>query len=217
MPDRCVLLMATSRSDLSSRDDAALAAALRARDPGAAAEAWSRFSPLVLGVLQRFFGPGPAAGSVDRQDLCQEVFLRFFARIDELREAPALRGFLVGICMGVAQNELRRLQVRRWIRLTPGGELPEIVGPGVDPEAREAMSRFYRVLARVSVEDRALFFTRYVEKMEIAEMAEALGLPLSTAKRRLARATRRITAKMTRDPALAGYVAGLLARRGGKP
>jgi RNA polymerase sigma-70 factor (ECF subfamily) len=208
--------MATSRSDLPARDDAALAAALRARDRGAAVQAWSRFSPLVLGVLARFFGPERAADQVDRQDLCQEVFLRFFARIDELREPGALRSFLVGICLGVAQNELRRARVRRWIRLTPGGDLPEVPGSGMDPEAREATWRFYGLLSRLSVEDRALFLARYVEKMEIAELAGVLGLPLSTAKRRLARATRRIGAKMSRDPALARYVDGLLSGQAGK-
>jgi RNA polymerase sigma-70 factor (ECF subfamily) len=212
MPDRNVSLMSTTRSDLSVRDDAALAAALMARERDAAAAAWTRFSPLVLGVLRRFFGPAQVGqGGVDRQDLCQEVFLRFFARIDELREPGALRGFIVGICLGVAQNELRRVRVRRWIRLTPAGELPDVAVTGIDPEARDAMARFYQILARVSVEDRTLFVTRYVEKMEIAELAGVVNLPLSTAKRRLARATRRISAKMSRDPALARYVDGLLS------
>ena len=36
-----------------------------------------------------------------------------------------------------------------------------------------------------------------------------IGRPLSTTKRRLARATRRISARMSGDPALAEYVAGL--------
>jgi RNA polymerase sigma-70 factor (ECF subfamily) len=203
--------MATNRSDLPARDDTALAMALRARDRGAATQAWVRLSPLVLGVLRRFFGPGPGGDSADRQDLCQEVFLRFFARIDELRDPNALRGFLMGICLGVAQNELRRIRVRRWVRLTPIGELPEVPGPGVNPEAREAARRFYGLLERVSVEDRTLFLARYVEKMEIGELASALGLPLSTAKRRLARTTRRIGAKMSRDAALARYVESLLS------
>jgi RNA polymerase sigma-70 factor (ECF subfamily) len=207
--------MSTIRSDLPARDDTALAAALMARERGAAVEAWSRLSPMVLGVLRRFFGPGSDPAS--QQDLCQEVFLRFFARIDELREPAGLRGFLTSICLGVAQNEMRRVRVRRLVRLTPAGDLPEVAIVGVDPEAREATARFYGILSRVSVEDRALFVTRYVEKMEIAELAEALGMPLSSAKRRLQRATRRIGAKMARDPSLADYVETLLARRGGRP
>ena len=59
-----------------------------------------------------------------------------------------------------------------------------------------------------------MFVTRYIEKMELAEIAEAVGRPLSTTKRRLARATRRITARMSGDPALAEYVAGLPGESG---
>ena len=162
----------------------------------------------MLRLLRRYFGPGP-----DRQDLCQEVFLRFFTRIDELRDRNALRSFLIGICLGVAQNELRRARVRRWIFLTPTGELPDTPFGGADPEVREATTRVYKILEGVNAEDRALFVTRYIEKMELAEIATAIGRPLSTTKRRLARATRRISARMSGDPALAEYIAELAASK----
>src|SRR5262252_2537701 len=183
------------RSAPTADDDASLATALIARERDAPARAWTRLSPMVLRLLRRYFGPGP-----DRQDLCQEVFLRFFSRIDELRDRSALRSFLIGICLGVAQNELRRAKVRRWIFLTQSGELPD---------AREATAHVYKILSGVSAEDRALFVTRYIEKMELTEISEAIGRPLSTTKRRLARATRRIAARMSGDAALADYVAGL--------
>lgn len=188
--------------------DASLAAALLAGEPTAAKVAWTRYSPLVLRLLRRYFGPGP-----DRQDLCQEVFLRFFARIAELREPAALRNFLIGICLGVAQNELRRGRVRRWIFLTQTGELPDAPVVGSDPEAREATGRVYTMLGTLTPEDRTLFVARYVEKMELADIATAVGSPLSTTKRRVARVTRRVAAKMSRDPALAEYVDGLGAKR----
>ena len=196
------------RSGPTADDDASLAAALIARDHAAPAEAWARLSPLVMRLLRRYFGPGP-----DRQDLCQEVFLRFFSRIDELRDRNALRSFLIGICLGVAQNELRRARVRRWIFLTQSGELPDAPISGANPEAREATARIYKILSGVSAEDRTLFVTRYVEKMEMAEIAAAIGRPLSTTKRRLARATRRITARMSGDPALADYVASMAGNK----
>jgi RNA polymerase sigma-70 factor (ECF subfamily) len=192
------------RSGPTPDDDAALAAALIARDRDAPAQAWARLSPLVLRLLRRYFGPGP-----DRQDLCQEVFLRFFSRIDELRDRSALRSFLIGNCLGVAQNELRRARVRRWIFLTQSGELPDAPINGANPEARQAAERVYKILTGVSAEDRTLFVTRYIEKMELAEIATAIGRPLSTTKRRLARASRRISARMSGDPALSEYVAGL--------
>jgi RNA polymerase sigma-70 factor (ECF subfamily) len=199
------------RSAPTAADDASLAAALIARDRDAPAQAWARLSPLVLRLLRRYFGPGP-----DRQDLCQEVFLRFFTRIDELRDKNALRSFLIGICLGVAQNELRRAKVRRWIFLTQSGDLPDTPISGANPEAREATARLYKILTGVNAEDRALFVTRYIEKMELAEIAAAIGRPLSTTKRRLARATRRIAARMSGDPGLADYVGGSLASGAGR-
>jgi RNA polymerase sigma-70 factor (ECF subfamily) len=198
------------RSAPSAEDDASLAAALIARERDAPAQAWTRLSPLVLRLLRRYFGPGP-----DRQDLCQEVFLRFFTRIDELRDRNALRSFLIGICLGVAQNELRRAKVRRWIFLTQSGELPDAPISGANPEAREAAARVYKILAGVNAEDRTLFVTRYIEKMELAEIAAVIGRPLSTTKRRLARATRRIAARMGSDAALADYAEGLVTTRAG--
>ena len=71
----------------------------------------------------------------------------------------------------------------------------------------------YKILEGVSAEDRTLFVTRYIEKMELAEIATAIGRPLSTTKRRLARATRRISARMSGDPALAEYIAELAASK----
>lgn len=199
--------MAARRDEAIGDDDEALAAALRRGDPRAAADVWSLHAPMVLRFLRRFFGPG-----CDGQDLCQEVFLRFFRRIDQLRDPAALRGFLMSICLGVARNELRRQRVRRWIRLTSTGELPDLPVSGWDPEAREATRHLYAVLERLGGEDRSLFITRYVEKMEIADIAAAHGLTFATAKRRLARSIRRISARMKGDPLLSGYVDGM--RRG---
>jgi RNA polymerase sigma-70 factor (ECF subfamily) len=182
-------------------DETELVRALMARDGRAAEEAWAHFLPMVSRFLRRYFGP-----ACDGQDLCQEVFLRFFNRIAELRDPAAVRGFLISICLGVARNELRRKRVRRWLGLTTSGDLPEIAVAASDVEAREATHHLYAVLERVSAEDRSLFLTRYVEKMEIMDIAAAHGLSFGTAKRRLARATRRVSAKMRRDPVLADYV-----------
>ncbi len=197
---------------LSQDDDGALASALLAGHPQAAEVAWTRYSPVAIRILRRYFGPGP-----ERQDLTQEIFLRFFSRIEELRNPAALRSFFIGICLGVAQNELRRVKVRRWISLTPTGELPDVPLAGWDPEAREATVRFYRILDGVNAEDRALFVARYVEKMDIPEIATAMNRPRSTIKRRLARVTRRVGARMSGDPSLASYADGLLPRRPVKP
>jgi RNA polymerase sigma-70 factor, ECF subfamily len=177
-----------------------LVAALIAGAPGAATLAWKTLSPLVLRVLRRYSGLDP-----DRQDLCQEVFLRLFTRIGELRNHGALHAFVVNICLGVAQNELRRRRLRRIVGWTSADEIPDCTLITAKLEAREATVRFYQILAGIDPEDRALFVIRYIEKMELAEIVAIKGWSLSTTKRRLARLSRRITARMKRDPALSEY------------
>jgi RNA polymerase sigma-70 factor (ECF subfamily) len=189
-------------------DDARLAAALLAGDSQAAAAAWHRFAPLVNTILRRH-----AAATADRQDLRQEVFLRFFARIGELRNPRALRTFLINICLGVAQNEHRRTKVRLRLQLTSNGELPEITVDPADLEAREATRRLCRAIADLGAGDRSLFLVRHVDKLELGQIARVIGRPLSTTKRYLARANRRIAGRMRRDPVLMEYADRLFAPR----
>ena len=185
-------------------EDSSLAAALQAGEPGAAARAWQRFCPLVQNTLRRRFDSG-----ADTPDLCQEVFLRFFVRIRELRDRRALRHFLLGICLGVAQNERRRAHVRRRVSLAATGNLPEQpVGP-FDPEARQALRRLSQVLGTVDEDDRRLFTARHLEKLELSDIATRSGWSLRKTKRRAAAVTRRVGRKLRRDAALADYAAQL--------
>ena len=132
-----------------SVDELVLVTALKAREPRAYAQAWSEFGPMVRRLVARFFGPG-----AEPQDLSQEVFIRFFRRIDELRSPDGVRGFLAGICLGVARNEARRLRVRRWVSLTSAGTLPDFPVAGPDVEGREALRRLYAVLEKANALDR---------------------------------------------------------------
>jgi RNA polymerase sigma-70 factor (ECF subfamily) len=191
-------------SEAAYVEDASLAAALQAGEPGAAERAWRRFCPLVQNTLRRRFGSG-----ADTPDLCQEVFMRFFVRISELRDRRALRHFLLGICLGVAQNERRRAQVRQRICLAVNGDLPELpVGP-FDPEARQALRRLSQVLGTVDADDRRLFAARHLEKLELADIATRSGWSLRKTKRRAAAVTRRVGRRLRKDAALADYAAEL--------
>jgi RNA polymerase sigma-70 factor (ECF subfamily) len=187
----------TSRRD----EDASLAAALQAGDPRAASLAWKRFCPTVKRILRRHFASSP-----DAADLCQEVFLRFFSRIRELRDRRAVRNFLLGICLGVAHNERRRAGVRGRLWLVAPDELPERPARPFDPEARQALRRLGQVLEDASEEDRRLFAARHLEKLELADIAARRGWSVPKTKRRTANATRRIGARLRREAALADWL-----------
>lgn len=200
--DRWYIHMTTDAHETLRSDDASLAAALLAGEPWAPTRAWGQLSPSVLGFLRRYFGPG-----ADHEDLCQEVFVRFFARISELRVPHALRSFLIGICLGVAQNERRRAKIRRAVALTATGELPDMPASAADHEGRQAVARLCQILTHACPEDRGYFIERYVRQMELSDIATSVGRPLGTVKRRVAVARRRIDARIQRDPALAPYAA----------
>jgi len=180
-------------------DDRRLAIALLAGAPGAAGRAWKAFSPTVTRILGRHLGPGP-----DQQDLAQEVFLRLFARIRELRDEGALRTFVINISLGVAQNE-RRQRARRRLRLTRTGDLPEHPVDGADFEARQMLARCDRLLDCLGRDDRVLFALRHVEETPLAEIAAHLAWSRSKTKRRLARVVPRIQRLIQHDPVLAEY------------
>lgn len=177
-----------------------LALALLRGEEAAAYHAFLRFAPLVRASLRRLIGPG-----LDEEDLCQEVFFRFFQGVKRLRDPAALRAFLYGICWRVGRGELRRRWMQRWLRLSDDGELPDraaATSGDLDCDAREGLQRYYRILDRVSVAARSLFVTRYLEGVDLEQTARRHGLSVSTTQRRLARVTRRVDAMVRRDPLL---------------
>jgi RNA polymerase sigma-70 factor (ECF subfamily) len=182
-------------------DDATLARALAAGQPRALGLAWDRYASLVRGILGRAMGPG-----ADVDDQVQVAFIELFREAKNLRDPGALRSFLIGIATRVARAELRRRRFRRWFQLTDDGAVPEPADDGNDEDAREAVRRLYGVLDRLDDKSRMIFVLRHVEGLELTETAEAMGVSLATAKRRLARVTARVHAMAGRDPILAGYL-----------
>jgi RNA polymerase sigma-70 factor (ECF subfamily) len=192
--------------------DVALVEALRRADPQAELVAWNRFSLGVDQTLRRLLGPGP-----DREDLLQEVFIRFFRRINTLREPHAVRGFLTGICIHVVRAEIARRQRRRWLSLTANGDLPEGSSGFPDVEGREAVARYYGLIDKLGGKDRSFFVARTIEGMTLDEVASSHEVSVSTAQRRINRATKRMAALVRRDPTLAHFAGGRAQRSSEEP
>lgn len=183
------------------RPDAELVAAFVGNEPGAPAELWDRYYPFVRGVLTRAVGPRH-----DVEDLVQETFMRLFRKLPTLRDPASLKSFILSITTRVIQSELRMRWVRRWLGLFSDGEMPEHAGDEADLEAREALARFYKILDRLSPEHRSAFVLRYVEGLELADVAAALEVSLATIKRWLPRIAKRVFSQAQSDPLLASYI-----------
>ena len=73
--------------------------------------------------------------------------------------------------------------------------------------ARQALTRFYEVLNRLKAEDQVAFTLRFLEGMELREVADALDVSLATTKRRLDRIWKRLGTLVEGNPGLATYLA----------
>jgi RNA polymerase sigma-70 factor (ECF subfamily) len=191
--------------------DARLVRGVAEGDRDALSMVWDRYAKLVRSVLFGALGPDQAA-----EDLLQEVFLAFYRGAARIRDAGALRGYLVAAAVRMAALELRKRKVRRWIGLSASGELPELPVPPQDSEAREALRALYRVLDQLGNRRRLAFALRHVQGMELLEVAAALHISESTARRELFRAREQLAALSRREPALARYLDRKLAA-GGEP
>ena len=187
----------------SAGEDVAIVKALRAGHATGAARLFARYHGHVRRVLVRVLGP-----DAELADLVQEVFLSALDAIDRLDRAESLRGWLGSIAVFTARGRLRAR--RRWsfLRFLPPEEIPDLPGHGSAPEVNEALGAMYRVLDRLPTEERIVFALRFIDGMELTELAEACDLSVSTVKRRLAKAVARFGSVARREPALLEWLEG---------
>jgi len=186
-------------------EPAELARALARRESWAAPAVIRRYGAGIERLLCRMLG-----SRRDVEDIAQEVYLRLFTRIDTLEDPAALGSYLYAIAVRVACWELRRRAVRRCMHLTEGGVLPEPAHSPRESDARLALLRFLEIVERLSEEERAVFVLRRVQGLTLNQIADSLGVSVSTAKRRVVRALGRVHRSMAEDPLFSAYA---LARR----
>ncbi|MGC4091184.1 MAG: sigma-70 family RNA polymerase sigma factor [Polyangiaceae bacterium] len=191
------------------RGDAQLVADAADGDRAAMGVIWDRYARLVRGVLVGVLGPDSAI-----EDLMQDVFLALHKGARSMKDKGALRAYLIQTAVRSAAFELRKRKVRRWVGLSPTGDLPEVPAPPLDIESRETLRALYRVLERLSERRRLAFVLRHVQGLEMLEVAAALAISESTTRRELTSARQQLAALVRREPALALYVDRFVAERG---
>ena len=185
-------------SPSSASSDKELVLALRDGQSWAARAIWDRHSNRVHRFLARALGPNP-----DVEDLTQEVFLRIFARPRAIRDAEALPQFVMAVAVRVLKWQLRYRWVRRNMRLTGDGTLPDPVGDRASAEeTRQAARLCYRILDALGTRERTAYTLRFLEEMTVEEVAATLGVSTSTAKRLITRAAAAVAAKVAAIPDL---------------
>src|SRR5213593_5163864 len=77
-----------------------------------------QFSPLVFRLISRYF-----RHREDVEDLAQDVFLKVFARIDQVRPDENFPGWLARVTVNACYDELRKTRRRKEAMETYGPEM----------------------------------------------------------------------------------------------
>jgi RNA polymerase sigma-70 factor (ECF subfamily) len=183
--------------------DGDLARGLIAGEAWAVAETWQRFAPMVLMTAERSLG-----SRAEADDIVQEVFCRVFRKARTLRDPDSLRSFIYSFAIRVLKAELRRRKVRGWFPFLPAASPAEVLFSASDFESRDLLAKLYALLDRLTPRDRLVFVLRRMESMTVDEIAATMDISVSTVKRSMAHASRRLSQWVAADPGLAGLDKG---------
>ena len=193
-------LQVASRLSAVATSDEAIVRGIMDKKESAAAALWARYGRLVYRLAERALGSPHEA-----EDLTQDVFMCLLNKVSGLRDASSLRSFVVSVTIRTLKWQLRRKRRRQWwVDLTRTGGLPEVAVQGGDVE--QVLHRFYRLLDKLSADDRVVFVLRRVDGMQLQDVADATGHSLATVKRRLVKTDAQLSRWMEREPLLVAFL-----------
>lgn len=133
---------------------------------------------------------------MDAEDLTQDVFIRAYRSIARLREPERFRSWLYTIAVNRVNDYLRKKRVRSIFKSSDEGPeiLPEAGQLREKPEALEQVLKedFWRQVTRMAEKlskmEKEVFMLRFMDDLNIAEIAQVLKKSESTVKTHLYRA-----------------------------
>jgi len=167
---------AQAKDEFDTRNDLELIAAINGGDPAAFEALYFRYRDWVVGLAFRFTGNNDAA-----LDVLQETFLYFLRKFPGFRLTANLKTFFYPAVRNLsiaARRKAERYQATE-------AELERIEQTAAPDPAEGASSELGFVLAGLSEEHREAILLRFVEGLNLAEIAQAMDIPLGTVKSRL--------------------------------
>ncbi len=165
---------------------------------------FERHAAMVERIITRILGFDTEAA-----DVLQEVFAAVLTSLHGLKDPASFKPWLSSVTANTARKVLRRRTRQRWLRrFVDASEESrhEPAVPGIDIEARRALRAVYSTLSHLPSDERIAFALRFIDGMELVEVAEACRVSLATIKRRLVRAERRFYANARHQPDLAQWL-----------
>jgi RNA polymerase sigma-70 factor, ECF subfamily len=139
------------------------------------------------------------------ETLTQECFLKAYRNWAGFRGESTALTWLMRIAINVLKDYWRNRRMQFWRQTRANGvdadEASDWLPSGESsPEqqllARERVKHVWRAVERLSGRQRTVFLLRYVEEMEIADIAASTGLSDGTVKAHLSRAVSRVRTEL---------------------
>ena len=152
------------------------------------------YRPRIFRFLMSSLGDRDVAES-----LTQDCFLKAYNARNQFRGESSLSTWLTRIALNLVRDHLRSRRIRFWQKTRDTAlDLVDISDwipdTGISPEAtclqQERVKEVWRAVEELSRQQRTVFLLRFVEEMELAEIAETTGMNTSTVKSHLYRALR---------------------------
>ena len=149
----------------------------------------------ILGTIARLIGRPE-----DVEDVGQEVFLRLYYSLDQLRTPEVFEPWLYRLTVNAAYDYMRRQRRRRESRMSDLSEQQVMMADASagGKEGREEVRRtgirefVQSLLGEVSEEDRALLILKEVEGLSLKELEQIYKVNENALKVRLFRARQRV-------------------------
>jgi RNA polymerase sigma-70 factor, ECF subfamily len=141
--------------------------------------------PFVWRVLVRLGVP-----EADLPDATQDVFMVVHQKLSDFDYGVPVTTWLYAICLRIASDRRRRAHVRHEV-LTDVDHETEDADPAFDPDRRSQRALLDAALDALPLEQRSAFTLFELDGLSGDQIAELVGIPLSTvhSRLRLARAT----------------------------
>src|SRR5688572_26306409 len=145
----------------------------------------------------------------DAETLTQDCFLRAFRHRHSFRGEAAVKTWLMQIAANLVRDLTRSRRFQFWKRARAGStcvhDLVECLSSGeASPEkttlVREQLSAIWTATERLSERQRAVFVLRFVEDMDLLEIAAVLGTKEGTVKKHMFRALQAVREEVGRLP-----------------
>lgn len=167
----------------------------RAGDSSAFNQMVLAYRKRILGTISRLIGRPE-----DVEDVAQEVFVRLYYSLDQLRTAEVFEPWLYRLTVNAAYDYLRRIRRRGESRMADLSEQQVMMADsaaGGKQQAEEQQKTQVRELVdalfrHVSEEDRLLLTLKEVEGLSLKELEQIYGVNENALKVRLFRARQRV-------------------------